>query len=298
MKLACHWLALFGVLLGCVACAGDASRTIPSADPDGDAAIDALVGRLEKLALYHPRKYEPKLMADFTAHGGQRLDYTTAQGQQAAWLLPPAAGGAPQKLWIVCPGNGTVALELAPVCRGAPFAHDACLLIDYPGYGACAGEPSPAGIRENLKAATLLAAKTLHLDPAELPARACVFGHSLGAAAALLAVQEFHLRRAVLCAPFTSTLEMAQRRLHTTRQLPLEHPFDNRVGLAALAHEHGHAWILHGSADMAIPATMGETLAREFPGCVTFKLLPGAGHNDFFRDGAKDLLAAITAARE
>jgi len=277
--------------------AADPARPV-SADPDGDAAIDALVTRLEKLVLYHPRPYGVADISRFQAKGGQRLNYKTEQGAQAAWLILPAAGGAPEKLWIVCPGNGTLALEMAPLCRADVFQHDACLLVDYPGYGACAGEPSPDGIRANLKAATLLAARTLHLDANQLPQKVCALGHSLGAAAALLAVQEFKLRVAVLCAPFTSTQEMAQRRFHTQRQLPIQHPFNNREGLAALERAHGHAWILHGVADSAIPVDMSQALAREFPKTVTLKTIPGAGHNDFFGATAKDLWAAVAEARK
>ena len=276
--------------------AGFAQAATP--DPEGDAAIDALVTKLEKLVLYHPRKYAAGVIERFVAEHGQRLDYATSQGKQTAWLILPTGGGAPEKLWLVCPGNGTLALELAPVFRNEAFHSDACLLLDYPGYGESTGDPSPVSIRENLKAATLLAAQNLHLKADELPGRVCAFGHSLGAAAALLAVQEFHLRSVVLCAPFSSTQEMAQRRFHTTRQLPLQHLYNNRDGLAALEKDHGHAWILHGSDDGVIPSSMSETLAREFPNTITLKILPHAGHNDFFRDGAKELMTAIAAARK
>jgi pimeloyl-ACP methyl ester carboxylesterase len=52
---------------------------------------------------------------------------------------------------------------------------------------------------------------------------------------------------------------------------------------------HGHAWILHGQQDSAIPVDMSESLAHDFPKTVTLKTIPGAGHNDFFGATAKDV---------
>lgn len=257
-----------------------------------------VVAALEKKVLYHPRKYAPAAIEKFTAAGGKRLDYATAQGPQTAWIMPQKEGAAPERLWIICGGNGTLVLELASFCRSQAFHKDAWLLVDYPGYGECAGEPSPQGFRENLKTSVTAAAGQLKLDAKKVPEYACVFGHSLGCAAAMLAVEEFHLRSAVLCAPFTSTREMAEQQFHMPKGLPLQHVFDNRTGMAELQKCKGRAWIFHGEADTVIPVIMSRTMAAEFKDTVTLQTTAEGSHTDIFRRQAKELTAAMTEARK
>jgi uncharacterized protein len=253
---------------------------------------------MEKLVLYHPRKYDAAALQKFSERGGKRLDYQTSQGRQSAWIIPAAKSDAAGKLWVICGGNGSLALDFESMCRNLTFAGDTFLLVDYPGYGECKGEPSPVTIRENLKNAVLLAAKLVNIDPLQLPKRVCVFGHSLGCAAALLAVDEFKLLAAVLCAPFTSTVDMAQERFRLPADLPYQHKFDNRAGMTVLSRNGGHAWIFHGDADEVIPVTMSQKLATEFKDAVKLKVVPSGRHVDIFRLAAKELAQAMTDARK
>jgi hypothetical protein len=261
-------------------------------------APNAALLALEKQVLYHPRKYDPAVMKKFTDRGGKRLDYQTAQGAQSAWLIPAAKNDVSGKLWLICGGNGTLAMEMEALCRGLPFPNDTFLLVDYPGYGECKGEPSPVSIRENLKSAVLLAAKHLSIEPAQIPQRVCTFGHSLGCAAALLAVDEFKLQAAVLCAPFTSTMEMARDKFNLPLDFPLQHKFDNRTGMNVLSKNGGHAWIFHGDADNVIPVAMSQTLAKEFKDIVNLTIVPSGRHADILRIAATGLVQAMTDARK
>ncbi len=251
---------------------------------------------LEPLILYHPRAYGSNVVQSFIANGGNRIDYKTSQGRQSAWVIAPTNDA--EKLWVMCGGNATLALELESLCRAFPSPRDAYLLVDYPGYGECAGMPSPVSIRENLKTSILSAAEKLKLGTNDLPGRVCVFGHSLGCAAALLAAEEFHLRSAVLCAPFTSTFEMARLRFDIPADFPLRHRFDNRVTLAALRASHGHAWIFHGDADDVIPVEMSKTLAGEFADTVTLEVLPETHHNNVMRRAGDKLVEAMREAEK
>ena len=66
---------------------------------------------------------------------------------------------------------------------------------NYPGFGGlCQGKPSPKGIRENVRQSVLAAVRQTGMNADDLPDTICVFGHSLGCAAVLMAVEEFHLR--------------------------------------------------------------------------------------------------------
>ncbi len=255
-----------------------------------------LVGCQSRL-IYHPGPYQNGEPADFIARGGQRLDFTTGEGSQSAWLIPPRDGKRVDHLWIVCSGNFAQALQMESFCRSLPFEGDAFLLVDYPGYGACEGSPHPSRIRDSLRAVIPLAAQRLELDPAEIPERTCVLGHSLGCAAGLIAVEEFGLRRAVLLAPFTSTMEMASVVLRLPLGFLVWHRFDNREGLASLQKQQGRAWIFHGTADNIVPPDMSRTLAKEIADVVTLYEVSGAGHNDLFAVAAGRIIGAMGEAR-
>ena len=247
--------------------------------------------------IYHPSAYGNGEPAAFAARGGQRLDFTTSEGKQSAWLIPPRDGKRVDHLWIVCGGNFAHALDMEQFCRSLPFEGDAFLLVDYPGYGECQGSPHPSRIRESMRAVIPLAAQSLDLEAAEIQRRTCVFGHSLGCAAGLIAAEEFGLRRAVLLAPFTSTMEMAKVLLRLPLGFLVWHRFDNRDGLAAMQKCHGRAWIFHGTADNIVPPAMSQTLAEEFGGTVTRVEVPGAGHNDLFGSGTPRIIGAMAEAR-
>ncbi len=268
------------------------------AEPAAPVVPSAALLALEKQVLYHPRKYDPAVMRKFLERGGKRVDYKTDAGDQTAWVIPAAKSDTPGKLWVMCGGNGTLALELENLCRKQGFTNDTFLLVDYPGYGECKGEPSPAGIRDNLKIAILLVSKQLNIEPADLPGRVCMFGHSLGCAAAMLAVSEFNLKSAVLCAPFTSTVDMAREKFNVPADFPFQHKFDNRPGMAVLGKNGGHAWIFHGDADGVIPVTMSQTLAKENNDTVKLMVVPSGNHVDIFTRAAKEILQAMTDARK
>lgn len=112
-----------------------------------------------------------------------------------------------------------------------------------------------------------------------------------------MAVQEFHLRTAVLCAPFTSTPDLAQIRLGVPKTFPFQHAFDNRGGLQELAKNHGRAWIIHGDKDTVVPVEMSKSLAKEFGDTVKLSIIPGGGHGDIFDRGKQELHEAMNAAR-
>lgn len=254
--------------------------------------------QIERRFLYMPRKYGEATVAGFVERGGVRVDYKTEQGAQAAWWVPQSQGESPERVWIFCGGNGSLALDFEPLVRALPFASDAFLLIDYPGYGECEGSPDPDAIRENAKGAVAAAAKATGVDLTGEPNKLRAFGHSLGAAAALIAVEECDIPGVVCYAPFTSTPDMARIKFMVSKDIPIQHVFDNRIGLKALAANKGHAWILHGDRDGVVPVDMSRTLAEEFKEVVDLTVVAGGDHNDVFAQHQDLLLKAMKAARE
>jgi uncharacterized protein len=251
-----------------------------------------LIAGCQTKLIYFPRPYGPAVTADWSEKTrGKPIGFTTSQGKQRAFLQGNLT--TPRNLWIVCGGNGTVALDWSDwLEKNAPH-EDAWLLVDFPGYGDCEGSPSPARIRESLRIAVPLAEKSLGWTISK-PARLRFFGHSLGGAACLIAASEFGIQRGVLLAPFTSTMDMARRMTGLPLGFLVTHRFDNEAGLAELADRGpGEVIILHGSDDEVIPVSMSRRMADERKKIVRFMEIPGARHNTFQELNAEQVAAAL-----
>ena len=229
--------------------------------------------------IYFPRPYAAGTTADWQKQtGGRPVDFTTSQGKQRAFLQGNLK--SPRNLWIVCGGNGTVALDWSEwIEKNAP-QEDAWLLVDFPGYGDCEGSPNPKRILESLKTVVPLAAREIGWNNPPDPARLRFFGHSLGSAACLIAASEFGVQRGVLVSPFTSTMEMSGVLTGLPLGFLVWHRFDNPARLAELAARGpGKVVILHGTDDEAIPVWMSRKLADGQKQVVQLKELPGGRHN-------------------
>ena len=143
-----------------------------------------LVHQLQEKLIYMPREYashpqhyarvkERARAALSVRHGGalELIEYTLPEahggGAQTAYFLRPAVstviGDGHFDLWMAAGGNAGLALDWLETAvefmasRDRPPATQAAfLLVDYPGYGTNAGEPSPqamlAGNRAALRA--------------------------------------------------------------------------------------------------------------------------------------------------
>lgn len=247
--------------------------------------------------IYFPNPYPDQQIADFLGAGGQRIDYPTAAGRQTAWLLLPGGGTVPERVWIVTAGNGSVALDFALLPLQAGLTKDAFLFFDYPGYGACAGKPHPDSIRESLRAAGPLIAERCQLPAGGLARHGIVWGHSLGAAAALIAAEEYGIRQAVLLSPFTSTMDMTREAFGVPLGFLLTHRYNNEARLSGLLAKGGKAWIVHGTEDEIIPVAMGRQLAALGRSAVHFQEISGARHNTLMKDALPEIVQAMKQAR-
>lgn len=231
--------------------------------------------------IYHPRPYDRSTLWDLEQRQGRRVEFTTSQGAQTAFYLPPRgqAGAAPAFLWIVCGGNGSLALDYA----GEPLRWDerfGYLFVDYPGYGLCKGTPNPKSIEENVVGAAETLRRELGWSEAEFCGRTAAFGHSIGCAAALMGADTMHLRGAVLCAPFTTMTDMGRRVLGWPLCYLNLHRFDNVARLRVL-HERGTpVRLFHGTQDEVIPVGMSRTMAAHFTRTVELNEVTEGHHND------------------
>lgn len=241
-----------------------------------------LVGCQNRL-IYHPRAYAAEELRLVENTGGRRFEVITSQGLQTAFYIPSRskADGAPAFLWLVCGGNGALALDYADQRRDwdPRFAY---LFIDYPGYGLCQGHPTPDHIRESMANLKVRVMQEFHWTADELVQRCAVLGHSIGAAAGLIAAEEWGLQRAVLCSAFTTMKDMARLTIGSPLCHLTHHHYDNLARLESLRQRSGRAILFHGTEDEAIPVWMSRQLNERFPGLTVFNPVGGAMHNDIF----------------
>lgn len=234
--------------------------------------------------IYHPRANDADALRDLEASRGRRVSYTTAQGRQEAYYVPPPFGDASQApVWLCFAGNGSLALDWLRLVQDwdGRFAY---LLVDYPAYGACEGRPTPKSIRQSSVAAMDALAAELQTTREALAARTLVLGHSLGAAAALMAAEDLGLTRGLLVSPFTSMTDMGRIVLGWPLCHLNLHRFDNSRTLSRVVARQGARMVIfHGAEDEVIPVRMGRDLARAHPAAVTWHEVPGAHHNDILR---------------
>lgn len=257
-----------------------------------------LIAGCQSKLIYFPRPYAPGTTAQWKAQtAGKPIDFKTAQGRQRAFLQGNLE--SPRNLWIVCGGNGTVALDWSEWLEKHAPKQDAWLLVDFPGYGDCEGSPSPGRIRESFQTAVPLAFQEIGWSRHPDPKRLRFFGHSLGGAACLIAASEFRIQRGVLLSPFTSTMNMSREVTGLPLGFLVWHRFNNSARLADLsARGPGRVIILHGTDDEVIPVAMSRTLAAEQKQIVRLREIPGGRHNTIQERNADAVSAALREAAE
>jgi pimeloyl-ACP methyl ester carboxylesterase len=243
--------------------------------------------------IWFPRRYDANVLAHLPA-GTTALPYRTPAGDQVAFVHAPSAPGVDPKIapvWVFCYGNGSLALEW-PEQLMPPDA--TVLLIEYPGYGASDGAPSPAANDASIDAA--LDALGQRLGHPVTPTG--MLGHSMGCAFVLRTALRHPPRKLVLIAPYTSLRAMARRTVGWPLCWLLRHNLDNQAALDALcAGPHPPTIdILQDRDDEVIPVAMGRALAAAHPQQVRWHEVTGSGHNEILDYHLEDIAAAMTSA--
>jgi uncharacterized protein len=246
--------------------------------------------------IWFPRSYGPAYKLALPKDAVE-LNYTTSQGKQCAFYLPPPAStsAGPERIWVLFGGNGSLALDWTDFTAHDPDRRDGFLLIDYPGYGRCEGTAEPANIEESSEMALGALAGRLQIKPGELESKLNVLGHSIGTGAALQFAAHHPVRQVVLLSPFTSLRDMARRTVGWPLCWLLRHNFDNRARLKELAARPAppQVTIFHGTEDEVIPMKMGRALAAMFPKITTFHEVPGATHDSIVGDAETQIFSAM-----
>jgi alpha-beta hydrolase superfamily lysophospholipase len=229
--------------------------------------------------IYFPRSYDNTVSGLFHPPLLE-IKYTTSEGKQTVFYIPPSKKtGKVSTIWLLFGGNASLALFWRDFVDYYPGNKDTgFLLIDYPGYGKCEGNPSPDTILESTSKALEELLKKIKLERHDL--KISLLGHSLGAAAALLLAAKNNINQIILISPFTSMRDMAKRVVGPLHFL-LRDNYDNIAHLEALikSEKSVNITIFHGSRDEVIPVEMSRILAKKFSQKIKYYEIKGANHN-------------------
>ena len=252
-------------------------------------AVCLLLLGLQHSLMYRPRKYSAETVASSAA---RLLRYPLAgEGEQVSFLFGQEK--LPDQLWILCSGNSAVALCLESLVVQAEKEGVGFCLFDLPGYGLSEGKAYPSKVRASMVQLREALAENYSTTVEEIDSRIRLFGHSIGAASALIAAEVFGTKRLVLISPFTTMTEMSRRSVGWPLCNLNLHRYDNRARMRSLAERGGKATILHGNEDGLIPIEMSRELAEKFPDVVTLIEVPGAGHTNILGIAEQQILKAL-----
>lgn len=209
--------------------------------------------------------------------GARRVEYRAGDGVPLfAFVID---GARPERGAVLAfHGNADLAGWLVPWAReAARRTGRTVVLAEYRGYGGAAGRPTVAGVRRDA-----LAAYRVVLDSLRIPAeKIALYGHSLGSAVATELADSEGAEMLILESPFTSARAMARlaisRPVEVAWKAVSRIPYDTESRVRTLAIP---VWVAHGTRDVIVPTSMGESVwrAARVPG--ELLLVPDAGHND------------------
>ena len=191
-----------------------------------------------------------------------------------AWASPVgAAPGAPAVVFFHGNGENLETMRLGGLYDDLDRLGVAWLAVDYPGYGRSGGSPS----EERLVEAALGGFDELGRRFPGRPRVIC--GWSLGAAVAaqLAARRAAEVDGLMLLSAWTDLPSLAGEHFPGWLvSMLLRERYDS---LSLAAELPGPALLIHGGRDEIIPVEHGRRLAEALP-AVTYREVPGAGHND------------------
>jgi uncharacterized protein len=203
-------------------------------------------------------------------HDVQAIWLKTPAGPVEAWYLPPLrAGVSPAPLLVFTHGNAEL-IDYWPAEFHLPRQWGmAVLLVEYPGYGRSAGQPTQASVTAAVLAAYDWARRQRDVDTS----RVIAYGRSLGGATATALAGARPVAALILESTFTRAQDFALQ--FGAPRLLVRDRFDNLEGVHRLK---APLLILHGTRDRIVPVAHAEALHAAQP--VSELVLLPCGHND------------------
>lgn len=258
-----------------------------------------LSGCVERMFFY-PDRVQYMRPADVgLAH--EDVDITTADGVRLhGWWLP--AQGAARGSVLHLHGNAANVSNHLPLVAWLPPAGFNVLMVDYRGFGASQGTPTPDSVVEDGLAALRYLRARADTDPARL----IVFGQSIGGATALrmLARDAEGVRLAIIDSAFASYRGIARDAAIGSIVLaplaPLTGVLPDAASdpVTAVAQLRLPLLFVHGTADQVIPPKHSDRLHAAANEPKRLIVAPGARHMEALmrRDVQAQVMAAMLEA--
>ena len=209
--------------------------------------------------------------ADQQIAGIEKFWLTTDGGRVEAWFVPTGDSSSVKQHPVVIFGHGNGELiDFWPAeLRNFSRLGVNLLLVEYPGYGRSAGNPTQESVTQTFVAAY----DWLTSHPQVDSARIVLFGRSLGGGAVCALARHKPSAALILMSTFTSAKSFAKNFL--VPPFIVRDPFDN---LTVVQRYSKPVLIIHGKHDTIIPFSHGKALheASKQGELITYD----AGHND------------------
>ena len=237
--------------------------------------------------LFYPRR---DLLVSLPA-GVRLVTVEVEPGVTVGGRLYPAGPEAPAILYYH--GNGEIAADYDGIAPLYTQMGITLLVMDYRGYGRSDGTPTAHNLLADA-VAVFDAVGTVFEEKGLAPAQLYAMGRSLGSAAAVEVALHAgeQLAGLIIESGFADTFALLARL--GLRIQDVDEARDGFGNPAKMERIATRTLIIHGQADVLIPASDGQALHRR---CAApdkhLVLIPGAGHNDLMMVGMSRYFGAI-----
>lgn len=229
----------------------------------------------QRSMMYFPDSSMPNL-EEHKALDAQIITVKTMDGLSlTGWYFPPERDD--KKTLIYFHGNASSGLARMPRVRPYIDQGYGVLLTEYRGYSGNPGHPSEQGLYNDGRAFTDFVKKQSG-EPGII-----FYGESLGGGVAVQMATEYNEAALILEAPFTSAVDVAQRRYF---YFPVKALMKDRFkNIKKIDRINAPLLIVHGTNDRTVPYDFGRALYNVARDPKQFVSLEGAGHNDVYLYG-------------
>ena len=238
-----------------------------------------LWSQLERRYIFFPTTEVQSTPAD-AGLADEDVYFDTAQGLKLhGWYIAGPAE-VENSTWIWFHGNGgNIGHRVDELAMLRHRLGVNLFIFDYQGYGKSQGEPTEQGTYRDARAALEYVVNRPGIDPSKI----VYFGRSLGSAVAVELETEKPPAGLILVSPFSSVSDMARVAFPF---LPLNRLLKGRYdSVPRIRQIQTPLLIIHGALDEMVPVVQGRALFEAANEPKTFRLLPGAGHNDTHING-------------
>ena len=240
--------------------------------------------------LFHPRPDYGLISGASSLH---LVSVEVEPGIAVGGRLYPAATETPAILYYH--GNGEIAADYDDIASLYTQLGITLLVMDYRGYGRSDGTPTARNLLADAVTA-FDAVDHIFEDNGLVPARLYVMGRSLGSAAAIEVALHAgeQLAGLIIESGFADTFALLARLGVQVQGVDVDEVRDGFGNPAKMERISARTLVIHGQADVLIPASDGQEL---YDRCASLDkqlvLIPGGGHNNLMIIGVVRYFEAI-----